>query len=216
MEYIDKDELLKSITREDFLKILEALGVDSYKSGTQDEVILSTALCHGGRKYKLYYYPNDDKDDQTGVFKCYTCGDSYDIIQFVIRASRSLGRNISWYKALNWIAATLGRTDEVLVDAANIKKKRKDDFSWINRIKSVRNKESNNVETKILDENLLDVFTYLPYEEWLDEGCSVEALDRYEIGFSVTENAISIPHRDIDGNLVGVRGRFLSQEDIEK
>lgn len=216
MPYIDKDKLLQSITKDDFIKILTFLDINDYKTGSEGEVILSTAYCHEGNKMKLYYYPNEDKSDQIGLFKCYTCSDSYDLIQFILRVYRHNGKSITWHKALSLIASILERTDEVSIDSSLTQIKQKDEFGWIKRIKEAKKRgHKEYIPTQELNENFLDVFTYIPQEDWLNDGCSIEALDRYEIGFSVKDTAISIPHRDIDGRLIGIRGRSLIPEDIE-
>lgn len=217
MPYIDKDKLLNSITREDFITIVNALGDYKCRKFADGSVATSTALCHGGNStYKLYMYPNLDSDDKKGLCVCMTCGEKYDVVQFVIRAFRNNNKQITWYKALQWIAVTLGKLEDVSIDESVTKIKKIDDFSWINRIKSVKNRDEKTRRTKQIDENILDLFTYIPHEEWLKDGCSRTALNRYEIGYSPEGNYISIPHRDIEGRLIGVRGRYLSKEDIEK
>lgn len=216
MSYIDKDKLLNSITREDFITIVSALGDYKCRKFADGSVATSTALCHGGNStYKLYMYPNLDSDDKKGLCVCMTCGEKYDVVQFVIRAHRNTGKHITWYKALQWIAITLGKLDAVSLESGETRIKTIDDFNWINRIKNATNKDTPKRRIKSINENILDLFTYIPHESWLNDGCSVTALDRYEIGYSVLDDAIVIPHRDIEGRLIGIRGRYLSEEDIE-
>lgn len=89
-------------------------------------------------------------------------------------------------------------------------------FEWINRLKSVK---KNRREVPILSEiseNILDTFYYAPHEDWLNDNISREALSRYEIGYYGLTNQIVIPHRDKDNRLVGIRGRYLDESDIER
>ena len=51
--------------------------------------------------------------------------------------------------------------------------------------------------------------------EWLSEGISQASMDKYEISFSISQNKIIIPHRDVFGNLVGIKGRALDEWEIE-
>ena len=46
---------------------------------------------------------------------------------------------------------------------------------------------------------------------WLDEGISKETLLKYRIKYDSTINAIIIPNFDHDGELIGIRGRFLEK-----
>ena len=216
MPYIDKDKLLNSITREDFITIVNALGDYKCRKFSDGSIATSTALCHGGKSiYKMYFYPNMDDETKKGICVCMTCGEKYDLIQFVIRAHRNTGKHITWHKALQWIAITLGKLDDVSLESEETKIRAIDDFNWINRIKSAANKETSKRRIKSINENVLDLFTYIPHESWLNDGCSITALDRYEIGYSVLDDAIVIPHRDAEGRLIGIRGRYLSEEDIK-
>lgn len=61
----------------------------------------------------------------------------------------------------------------------------------------------------------MDVF--IPYQNnWIDEGINGEVAELYEVGFSPLNNSITIPHRDEEGRLIGVRQRNLSKIDLEQ
>ena len=66
-----------------------------------------------------------------------------------------------------------------------------------------------------INENILEIFWYVPYQGWLDEHITREALSRFEIGYYGLTNQITIPHRDINGRLIGIRGRYLSDYDAQ-
>ena len=213
MSYIDKDKLLSSITREDFITIVNALGDYKCRKFADGSVATSSFLCHGGdSNFKTYFYPNLNDESKKGICVCMTCGDKYDLVQFVIRAHRNIGKQLTWYKALQWIAVTLGKLDDVSLESGETRIKTIDDFNWINRIKNAANKNISPRRTKSINENVLELFTYIPHEAWLKDGCSVESLDRFEIGYYSPQDCISIPHRDQDGRLIGVRCRNLDPE----
>ena len=48
---------------------------------------------------------------------------------------------------------------------------------------------------------------------WLKEGISQEAIDQAIIGYYPGGDAITIPHFDINGNFIGLRGRILGKEE---
>lgn len=52
-------------------------------------------------------------------------------------------------------------------------------------------------------------------QEWLDEGISEESLRLYNIRYCISQNKIIIPHYNKNGELIGIRGRALNDEDIE-
>ena len=51
--------------------------------------------------------------------------------------------------------------------------------------------------------------------EWLTDHISREAMDKYNILYSISQNKIIIPHYDIHNRLVGIRGRALNQWEVE-
>lgn len=221
MPYINKDELLNSLTDEEIINICKELGCGHYKKDNNGNLCFSTKLCHGGDSpYKLIYYKysNDPAytDYKTPVLHCYTCGTTMSLIDLVIRSNRLQERDISWYQALTWIAQFTGRINQ-FTELGEVKQIDKiDDFTWLDPILEIKNRRQRGIpHLKTIPETYLECFTYLPHEEWLNDGVDRTSMDRFEIGYYSLTNQITIPHRDADGNLIGIRGRYLSQCDIE-
>ena len=55
---------------------------------------------------------------------------------------------------------------------------------------------------------------YIPLS-WYDEGIKDEIADIFQIKFYINQNKAIIPHYDINGNLVGIRGRTFFKHEIE-
>ena len=62
---------------------------------------------------------------------------------------------------------------------------------------------------------MLDCFVKTYPQEWLSDGITEQAMDKFNISYSISQNKIIIPHYDIDGRLVGIRGRALNDWEIE-
>jgi len=62
----------------------------------------------------------------------------------------------------------------------------------------------------------MNIFLNYPPIEWLVEGINEETLKKYNIKYSLKNNAIVIPHYDTSSRLVGVRVRNLNKEIIEE
>ena len=63
---------------------------------------------------------------------------------------------------------------------------------------------------------ILNVFDkYYPIE-WIKDGISRKTMDKYDISFSTTQNKIIIPHYNVSGDLIGIRGRTLNRDEEEK
>lgn len=205
MAYLDKNAILSSLTNEDIISICNKLGCSEYKMDSNGTLYFSTYLCHGGDSpYKLAYYPPKE-GNKYGGFHCYTCGDSYNIIELVIRANRVKGHTITWFKALSWIASVTGKSN-LIVSNEQISLEKINDWNWIKRFSQSRSQVGELPEYK---ESILDVFTYYPYQSWVDEGISPEVLSEFEIGYYPLKDCITIPHRDINNRLIGVRCRNL-------
>ena len=218
MQYLDKNYILDSLTKEDIIKICNLLGSPNYKEDGSGNLCFSTFICHGGDSpYKLIYYHNPGDDyagRKHGCFHCFTCSDTFDVVELVIRAMRQQGKVYTWYKALRWIAQVTGKIElaasEKCPEITKI-----EDFSWIDRLKNAQKRKRAIPKLAEINENILEIFCYLPHEEWLKDHITCEALGRFGIGYYGLTNQIIIPHYDINERLIGIRGRYLDQVDID-
>ena len=212
MGYIDKNILLSIITKEDVIKILYDLGSTNYRKGSDGDLIFQS-ICHGSNSYKLYYYHEPKKEHKGRIFHCYSkCGESFQIFELVIRVNRIKGKQLTFYQAISYIANMIGYVDTGIV-TVNTSQPPIDDWDWINLIN-----KSNNKEIPILptyNEHILETFCYYPHNEFLSDGINMETLSEFEIGYFGRDNAITIPHRDIDSRLIGIRQRHLDPLDVE-
>lgn len=218
--YLDKDAILNSLTIEDVIAIVQSLGSAEPKKDSNGNIIFQT-ICHNepnqANSYKLYYYHESSDKYQGRTFHCYSgCSESFGIVELVIRANRVQGKTITWYKALKYIGTITNKLTTLNAEQIEHKREIIDDFTWINRIKAVQKKHKNTPTLKEINENILEIFTYIPHESWLTDNCSREALSRFEIGYYGLTNQITIPHRDKNGRLIGIRGRFLDEKDIKQ
>ncbi len=184
-------------------KIIELL----LKLGAKDIInksncIITNTICHNDcsdeASQKLYYYKN------THMFYCYTSCQSMSI--FIFLKNYYLTRNIEfdWYDDIV----------KVVEDCSNFDPNQ----IIIEKRENLRNKFNINRNIKELPEinkNLLDCFIKYYPPEWLKEGISKEAMDKYNILYSISQNKIIIPHYDINNRLIGIRGRALNDWEIE-
>ena len=64
-----------------------------------------------------------------------------------------------------------------------------------------------------------DFLKNLPHpiiKPWIEENISEAAMKKFEIAYDPKNEGIVIPHRDIKGNLIGVRERTLIKENAER
>lgn len=119
-------------------------------------------------------------------------------------------RGCSFFHAIKWICGICGwdyyAEEEALPPS----------LEWLHYLTKM-NKEStieeeDNIPVKPIDEKILDY--YLPVGNYLFEkdNISLSTQDLFEIGYDPRTNRVTIPIRSEIGDLVGVKGRILSEE----
>lgn len=219
MCYLDKNVILDSLSKEDIKKIVISLGSDEPKTDNSGNLIFQT-ICHNdinpNNSYKLYYYHEPNGEHKGKIFHCYSgCNESFGIIELVIRAKRNQGSNFTWYKSLRYIAQITGKLITSSAEEIEQQQQRIDDFTWINRLKSVKKKQKAVPTLSEINENILEIFCYYPYQPWTEDYISAEAMSRFEIGYYGYQHSLTIPHRDVNGRLIGIRQRLLDDWDID-
>jgi hypothetical protein len=206
---MDKDELKESLTIEQIHGLVAELGGNPHP--IKDNYFISQTICHnkpGEGSYKLYYYGN------THLFRCYTsCGEVFDVFDLVRKQKSILeGQEWSLQMAINYVAAFFGYTindfnyqhDEAALKDWNY-------FKNYDRIKDIQ-EQKKIVELKTYDSEILK---YLPHPHiipWEQEGITYEVSKHAGIVYNPVDQAIVIPHYDINGNLIGIRERTLVEE----
>lgn len=192
-------ELINNLSNEQVIGIMNELGASRYNE-TATSIIFPT-ICHNhdedDASMKLYYYP------KTHTFHCYTdCGCTFNIIEMMKKRYELLDIEYSFYKD---IVLKIG-------GGAYVKKKE----TFYQPYESIYEKESHNVQIDLtpLNKGLLNVFTFYPTSEWLEDGISEESMKRYNILYSIGMNKIIIPHYDMNDNLIGIRGRTLNEDEL--
>ncbi len=194
---IDYNEICENLREEDVFRLLEQLGAQPIDKG---DYILCRTICHHdddeGGNYKLYYYKN------THLFYCYSeCG-AMSIFKFLKHYYETRGIEYDWYKDVLQVILSCSVQRQ---GGAQSYKSRRGEYEE----QKVRK------ELPSFPDGLLDCFVKIYPQEWLKDGISKEAMDKYNIRFSISQNKIIIPHYDVNDRLVGIRGRALDTWEIE-
>ena len=212
MIVFDKVEIKDSLSSENIFELLVDFGGDPEYSSFG---ILCSTICHnppGEGSRKLYFY------DNSHLFRCYTGCDSYfDIFELVIKVAK-----IQWDKdydlndAVRWVAQRFGISGE---NVEEDECKQLEDWKILatyDKIQEIEIKDQK-ITLKTYDDTILSRFNYdVKITPWLNEGISQEALNQAMVGFYPGGDQITIPHFDIDGRFIGLRGRTLCKEEGEK
>lgn len=205
--YYNKDILKETIGIEGVFDLLEAWGGEPEYS---DNGLISQTICHnppGEGSRKLYYYTN------TRLLHCFSgCIDpSFDIFDLCIKVMK-IQYNLDWelYDAMDYIAGYFGFDG---IEQEEQSDNQLDDWNVFKKHKIQLNEPKSLIQLKEYDSAILTRFAYPRIFHWEQEGISQEVCKKNLIGYYPGGEQITIPHFDIDGRLIGIRGRCLAEED---
>ena len=198
---MDYEEIISNLDVDSVISMMEKLGADRHSD--RGAYVVFPTICHNidasEASMKLYFY----KD--TKLFVCYTeCG-NMSIFKFLKHYYETRQIEYDWYQDIY----------EVVRDCSNFKGI---DGFVVEKYKSLRDRYEVKRKEKELPQympHVLDCFIQTYPQEWLDDGISKKTMDRFNISYSISQNKIIIPHYDILGRLVGIRGRALNDWEVE-
>lgn len=203
---MDAKQLKDLLTVDDIISIVtKDLGSNGNEWDSHGNPIFQT-ICHnppGHGKYKLYYYVD------TKTFVCYTeCNIHADIYELVRVVKHLNSFKDAYYYVANYFGYD-GSSKE-LEEFKEITS----DWDLLNRYDDINNIDNSAVTTPTISHNLLEYFSPICPEAWYKEGIDVETMKSYNIKMDVSMEKIIIPHYDIEGNLIGIRGRSFNELEL--
>lgn len=197
---MDYEEIIKNLRDEEIIKLMTELGADRYED--TDKAIIFPTICHNidssQASMKLYYY----KDNH--FFYCYTSCEGMSIYNFLKEYYKTRQIEYDWYDDIYKVVLNCSASNPI----EGFKKEKR-----INLKERYTKKEKPKLKT--YSTGVLDTFTKYYPVEWLNDGITRTAIDKFNILYSISQNKIIIPHYDIEGNLVGIRGRALNEWEVE-
>lgn len=198
---MDYAEIISNLDTDSVIHLMTELGADRYDN--REDFVIFPTICHNlessEASMKLYFYKKNK------MFVCYTeCG-SMSIFKFLRTYYEERQIEYDWYQDIY----------EVVCNCSSFKQKEgfiKPVYKSLKERYSVARKE---VQLPEYSPNVLDCFIKHYPPEWLNDGISKLAMDKFNISYSISQNKIIIPHYDIDGRLVGIRGRALNEWEVE-
>ena len=197
----------------DYQAIVEGITIDKvkqllFKLGAKEVIdkgnyLITNTICHNvdaeDASLKLYYY------DNYKVFVCYSNCQTMSIFKFMKHYYEERGIEYDWVNDIY----------NVILDCSNFKP---GEGFEAPKYESLRNKFGKTNKEVVLPEynkGALDTFIKMYPPEWLEDGISKAAMDKFGIRYSISQNKIIIPHYDVSGRLVGIRGRALNEWEVE-
>lgn len=198
---MDYAKIIENLNTDAVIHLMTELGADRYDD--RGDYIIFPTICHNEdsseASMKLYFYKNSK------IFVCYTACNTMSIFKFLKHYYEERQIEYDWYQDIY----------EVVCNCSDFKRKEgfeRTPYKSLRERYKVARKE---VQLPEYSKNVLDCFVKRYPQEWLDDGITKEAMDMFDISYSIAHNKIIIPHYDIEGRLVGIRGRALNDWEVE-
>lgn len=194
----DYQEIIDNLTDERVKSILDTLDIPYEDRGGY---LIMPTYCHNHKQEeasrKLYYYKNSK------IFVCYTeCG-GQSIFKFLKNYYEAQGIVYDWHRDIYELVRGDTKKPHGFITPKYLGIRER--YSMVRR----------DVHLPTYSPKVLDCFIKYYPPEWAQENITKEAMDRYNILFSISQNKIIIPHKDVCGNLCGIRGRALNPQEID-
>ena len=198
---LDIAAIKAQITDDDIIALMDSMGIPLVSANSQYQ--LYPSACHHSdwerHKNKLYYYVQSQR------WHCYSCSGDWDTIGLVQHL-----RKCTFNQAVDYICHTLNiNATEVVQDDMRDPWQR-DLRRWLPNADI-----DEPTELTTYDPAILSAFDHLYPTEWLEYGITRDSMDKFGIGWYARQACISIPVVQ-NGQLVGVRGRYTRQQDVDK
>lgn len=201
---MDCKELMDNITTEDVIEILYEMGTD-YKGNPDNKSIQFQCVCHGDESYKLWYYTEDK------MFYCYKDCGSMSLFDLLMKFySFDFGRAFSFLLKFKGIKTNFQKPKSFTktIDKCS-------DWDIINVYRKHKSKTKQIANIPFIDENIMKCFDNLYPSSWENDYITPQAMHKFGIKFYTMGWKAVIPHYDINGNLLGIRGRSFLESDIK-
>ena len=198
---MDYAKIIENLNADSIIHLMTELGADRYDD--RGDYIIFPTICHNidssEASMKLYFYKNNK------VFVCYTACGGMSIFKFLKHYYEERQIEYDWYQDVYLVACNCSDYKAREGFERPAYKSLKDRYS-------IKRKE---VELPEYSKNVLECFVKYYPPEWLNDGITEKAMDKFDISYSIAHNKIIIPHYDVDGRLIGIRGRALNEWEVE-
>ena len=198
---MDYKQIIDNLDINSIVELMKKLGADRYEE--KEKFFIFPTICHNinsaEASMKLYLY----KD--TKLFVCYTSCSTMSIFKFLKTYYETRQIEYDWFEDIY----------NVVLNCSNFRPKEGFDTTQYHSLKEKYQIRKKSVELQKYSNGILDIFMKNYPVEWLNNGISRRAMDKYNIKYSVSQNKIIIPHYDINNNQIGIRGHAQKQWEIE-
>ena len=199
---MDTKRFKQQLNTDEIITLVESLG-GTLTHQTNSECIFTSICCKLNADLhspKLYYYK------QSHRFYCYKEGQAYDIFSLVEAVWMLHDKEFYFGDVVDYVLSVLGYSEQDF--------RTKPKVSWRDDAKLfVTHSHKGSLQHSYPISDLKRFDDKLPLA-WINEGIGLDSMKRYKIGYYALDDCTTIPVFDINGELVGIRGRYWRPEDI--
>lgn len=196
---------------EDYILVIEEL-FDIRPTKRSSSFITYHSFCHnlderkGGENLSLKI--------ETMMFTCYSHCGSFDLLELVKKRYELIGESKKPYKCMQLICKSCDIPFEFDVN----EEQKVIEYDWRKDLGKYKKgkKKIDSGEIKVYNKDVLNYFPKVYHTDWVDDNISIEIMQKYEICYYPYKNAILIPCRNINGELIGIRMRLLDPNSEHK
>ncbi|AGI11752.1 hypothetical protein X915_gp103 [Bacillus phage vB_BanS-Tsamsa] len=216
-DFNDLKEIKKRILREDKIEaVLEALECENIHTEQRGNLYCARLPEHHHSNNPRAVQAKADENISCSIRNRGFSGDIFNLVSYLAHDKRNDEVQGDLSQAKRFICELFG-WDEYLNGVA---RKRKDYTACLKDIMKKRNRKVEIKPNPVIPESTLDDYYYwgkpLPYYDWVLEGISHETQIMYGIGYDALSHRVTIPLRNRFGQLVGVKGRIMVDEEDER
>lgn len=200
---IDRKQLRESLTPDHIVYLMRLLGATEFED--KGSYLQFKTICHNVDEadagFNLSYYKDSFR------FYCFSNCHSMDIFQVIKNRWELLetGDDTHFENLAYWVM----NHSKVDLDNCNL-----DQYKCPIDTSDYQN-VTKEIELPQKSDHILESFSKYYPVEWLSDGITKDAMDKYNIRYSISRNAIIIPHYDIHDRLIGIRRRALNPDEAE-
>lgn len=204
-----KKTLFEDMTIEDYILIVEELS-NSRPKNTHGRFISFKSICHCVDLHECGYNLALNTDNM--IFTCYSHCGSFDLLELVVKRFELIGEPKSRFKCMKWICEVCNIPFDFSSEENKVI-----EYDWKKDLYKYRKGKKKEVkDDKILDESILNYFKPIYHQSWIDDHITIDVMKKYEIAYYPYLDCATIPCRNINGELIGVRGRMFNPNSEHK
>lgn len=203
---INAKKLKSILTLFDYENIEKALGLRIFSKSDKQVIFYNADKYKDITKQtpKLYRYTD------TKIYISYTKSCSYDIIGLIQAIKNTQGENCSFIDAINFILSTTG-----LDPTACKRLTKKQKYNWEEDLSKYLKIRQGDSTLNLYDKSILSELYPLYPIDWLEQGITIDTLQKYGVGYYPRLQATTIPCFNRTGELIGIRCRHWLPNEID-